>query len=190
MDVIFRVNRIPELYGINPYFMKTILVLTEPKKSLENIASRPLQMPKKMRSRRMSTINSNKLLPKKIRKPYFKFYKVFKNETSVTGVFTNDFKRFKPTMIKIKAACALHSKEHPALFILEDEFMFYGFLSRIRAMEFAKARALKYISKLIDSGEKGYQLLLKYREDHYEDLNINLTDRNIRKIELELESIR
>ena len=170
--------------------MKTTLVLTEPKKSIENVALRPLQMPKKKRSRKMSAVNNIKPLQKNIRKPYLKFYKVFKNETSVTGIFTNDFKSFKPTLIKIKAACSLHSKEHPALFILNDEFMFYGFLSRIRAMEFAKARALKHISKLIDSGEKGYQLLLKYREDHYEDLNINLTDRNIRKIELELGPIR
>jgi len=170
--------------------MKTTLVLTEPKKSLENVALRALQMPKKKRSRKMSTINSIKLLPKNIRMPYLKFYTVFKDDTSVTEVFTNDFKPFKPTLFKIKAACALHSKEHPALFMLDDEFMFYGFLSRIRAMEFAKARALKYINKLIDSGENGYQLLLKYREDHYEDLNINLTDRNIRKIKQELESVR
>jgi len=170
--------------------MKITLVLTELKKSLENVALRPLQMPKKKRGRKIPAINSIKLLPKKIRKPYLKFYKVFKNDTSVTGIFTNDFKPFKPTLVKIKAACALHSKAHPALFILNDEFMFYGFLSRIRAMEFAKAMALKYINKLIDSGEKGYQLLIKYREDHYDDLNINLTDRNIRKIERELESIK
>jgi hypothetical protein len=61
--------------------------------------------------------------------------------------------------------------------------MFHGFLSRIRAMEYAKAGALKYISKLIDDGERGYDLLIKYREAHYEDLNINLTDKNIRKLE-------
>jgi hypothetical protein len=168
--------------------MKTTLVLTEPKKSLENVALRPLQMAKKKRSRKMSAINSIELLPKNIRKPYLKFYKVFKNGTSVTEAFTNNFESFKPTLTKIKAACASHSKEHPALFILEGEFMFYGFLSRIRAMEFAKAGALRYINKLIDSGKIGYKLLIKYREDHYEDLNINLTDRNIRKVELTLKS--
>lgn len=117
------------------------------------------------------------------RKPFFKFYKVYHNETSVSEVFCNDLIPFAPTLQEIKAACAVHSRQYPALTLPAKASMFYGFLSPIKAMEYAKAGALKYIAKLIDEGEKSYGLLMKYRETHYEDLNINLTDKNIRKLE-------
>jgi hypothetical protein len=120
---------------------------------------------------------------KSVKKPYYKFYKVFKNDTSVTEVFTDDFKPVESTRFKIEVALALHSREHPAFHLPDDEFMFNGFLSRTKAMRYAKAGALKYITKLIDDGEKSYDLLLKYREEHYDDLNINLTDKNIRRLE-------
>jgi hypothetical protein len=118
------------------------------------------------------------------KKPYFKFYKVFKNDTSVSEVSTNDVKPFAPSYRKIKSACSLHSAECPAFSIRNNDGVFYGFLSRVAAMEHAKAGALAYIGKLIGEGEKSRDLLLKYREDHYEDLNFNLTDRNIKNIEL------
>jgi len=126
---------------------------------------------------------SSSLSPKKVKKPYFKFYKVFKDDTAVKEVFTNDFKSFKSTYLKIKAACRVHSAIRPAFSLADDDHMYYGSLSQIKTMEHAKAEALKYIGKLIDGGEKSYNLLLQYREDHYEDLNINLVDRNIRKLE-------
>jgi hypothetical protein len=123
---------------------------------------------------------------KTTKQSYFKFYKVLKNETSVTEVSTNDFKSFGHTYFKIKTACSLHSTECPAFSIRNDDDIFYGFLSRVNAMEYAKAGALAYIGKLIEEGEKSNDLLLKYREDHYDDLNFNLTDRNIKNIELAL----
>lgn len=123
-------------------------------------------------------------LPKCHRKPYCKFYKVDNNDTVVTEVSVNDFKVFTPDYLKIKTACALHSLACPAFFLPDSGQMFYGALSRIKAMEHAKAGALKYIAKLIEGGELSYGLLLKYREDHYDDLNINLTERNIRKLEM------
>jgi hypothetical protein len=156
--------------------METIIALTGPSKKTGNA---PPEITKK-RMRNNSSLY--RIILKKARKPYFKFYKVFKNETLVTEVFSNDFKKFQPAYIKIKIACALHSWQRRAFSLPADDAMFYGFTSRVRAMEFAKARALKYISKLIDKGDEGYNLLIKYREDHYEDLNVNLTDRNIRKV--------
>lgn len=126
---------------------------------------------------------SSGLSQEKEKKPCFKFYKVFKDDTAVKEVFTNDFKSFKSTYLKIKAACGVHSAIRPAFSLADDDHMYYGSLSQIKTMEHAKAGALKYIGKLIDGGEKSYNLLLQYREDHYEDLNINLVDRNIRKLE-------
>jgi hypothetical protein len=167
--------------------MKTIPALTNPSKKTENTVLFTPSMAKKKRRRDNGSSHGGNL--KSTRKPYYKFYKVFKNQTSVTEILINDFKIFQPAYIKIKIACALHSWQRRAFSLPADDAMFYGFISRIRAMEFAKAKALKYISKLIDEGEEGYSLLLKYREDHYEDLNVNLTDSNIRKIEWELAEI-
>ena len=152
--------------------MGPIFALTCISKKTENIEQFPPEIIKK------HPVNLNG-----VRKPYFKFYKVNKNETSVTEVLINDFKPFQPAYHAIKIACILHSRQHTAFFLPGDEAMFYGFTCLIKAMEHAKAGALKYISKLIDDGDEGYPLLLKYREDHYEDLNINLTDRNIKEIE-------
>jgi hypothetical protein len=121
------------------------------------------------------------------RKPLYKFYKVFKNDTSVTEVLINDLKTFEATLCEIKAACILHSAKRPAFFFPPDAFSFRGFFSRIRAMEYAKAGALRYISGLIDEGERSNDKLLQYRWTHYEDLNFTLTDRNIRKLETVLE---
>jgi hypothetical protein len=108
---------------------------------------------------------------------------VYKNDTAIIKASTNDFKPYQPILRQIKTACNTNCKSAPAFSLPSDEFMFYGFLSQIRAMKHAKKGALKHISKLIDDGEKSYDLLLKYRLDHYEDLNVNLVDRNIRKLE-------
>jgi hypothetical protein len=124
------------------------------------------------------------LKPKRKYKPYYKFYTVYKNETAVTQVSTNNFKSFQPVYLKIKAACSSNSKENPAFSIPTDDCMAYGFLSQVKAMEFAKAGALKYISRLIDEGQESFDLLVAYREAHYEDLNFNLTEKNISKLAL------
>lgn len=42
----------------------------------------------------------NSEVSSKYLKPCFKFYRVFKNDTAVTAVSTNDFKPFKPVLLK------------------------------------------------------------------------------------------
>ena len=127
------------------------------------------------------------LLSKKIKKPFFKFYKVFKNDTSVVEVSANDFKSFDAAYSKIKAACVLNSRRWPVFSLPADEFMYCGFLSEIKAMKYARAGALKHIAKLIEGGDATYNLLLEYRETHYDDLNIHLTEKNITELELRSE---
>lgn len=53
-------------------------------------------------------------------------------------------------------------------------------------MEKAKAGALSYINKMITEVEQGIKKLVQYRNDHYEDLNSNLLDVNIRRLEKEM----
>lgn len=67
-----------------------------------------------------------------------------------------------------------------------DNSMFYGYMSRITAMERAKAGALKYINNMIREIEQGIKKLIQYRNDHYEDLNVNLLDDNIRRLKREM----
>ncbi len=170
----------PDLY----IYMEAIFALTCLSKKTENTELFSPETTEKGTNRSNSFRRVNL---RGLRKPYFKFYRVFKNETLITEVVTDVFKPFQPTHREIKIACILHSRQHPAFFLPGDDAMFYGFTNLVKAMEHAKAGALKYISKLIDDGGEGYPLLLKYREDHYEDLNINLTDRNIKTIEWTLE---
>ena len=167
--------------------METISILNGPAEMLQDA------MVKVEVEERVKTIDSSLLyrcnfIPKGTKKSYFRFHKVVKNDTAVKEVSTNDFKMFQPTLLKIKGAIASHFEAYPTFFLPDDDAMFYGFLSRVKAMEFAKAGALKYISKLIDDGEKSYDLLIEYRATHYDDLNIHLTDRNIRRIELKSRS--
>ncbi len=143
----------------------------------------PLWMTEKANEDTFLLLYRSSFIPKGIKNSYYKYYKVFKNDTAVKEVFTNDFRIFQPTLQKIKAAIGFSLSIYPAFLLPDDNLMFYGFLSQVKAMEFAKAGALRYISKLIEDGEKSYDLLLKYRETHYDDLNINLTDRNIKMIE-------
>jgi hypothetical protein len=124
---------------------------------------------------------------KSIKKPFFKFYKVLKNDTAVVEVSANDFKPFDAVYSEIKTNCVLNTGQCPFFSLPADEFMFCGFLSEIKAMEHAKAGALKYIAKLIEGGDATYNLLLEYREAHYDDLNIHLTEKNIRQLELRSE---
>ena len=127
------------------------------------------------------------VLPKKIKQPYFKFYKVYKNDTTVVEVSANDFESFDTAYSKIKAACVLNSRQWPVFSLPADEFMYCGFLSEIKAMKHAKAGALKHIAKLIEGGDATYHLLLEYRETHYYDLNFHLTEKNITELELKSE---
>jgi hypothetical protein len=164
--------------------MKATLALPRRSKKAIDIASFPSEMAGKIGDIFSFLYDINSSKSKK--KPYFKFYKVLKNDTTVSEVSTNDFKSFEAAYLKIKTACGLHSTQSPTFSLRNDDGMFYGFLFRVSAMEHAKAGALGYIGKLIEEGEKSNELLLKYREDHYDDLNFNLTDRNIKNIELAL----
>ncbi len=180
--IISQADYVCQLYCINKTDMNNILELPETAEKIADADLSRLQMDEPADSGSFMFLNTD-LKPARAKRSYFKFYVVYKNETAVITASANNLKTFEPTLIKIKANCAKHSLLKPAFFLPADNQMFYAFLSPIRAMEHAKARALKYINKLIDEGENSLNTLLKYREDHYLDLNINLTDRNIKKLE-------
>lgn len=104
---------------------------------------------------------------------YSRYFRVFRNDTTVTEISTNDF---RPSQLK-----SVHQGQ--VTFSLPDDGQFfYGYLTREKAMEMAKAGALQYMETLIEMGKSGMAALLKYRSDHYEDLNENLTYANIEAI--------
>jgi len=102
---------------------------------------------------------------------YSRYFRFLKYDTVVNEISTNDFKRFKA---KLPIA--------PTYSLVIKDPLYYGFLSRTRAMEMAKAGALEYMETLIDKGREGMAELLKYRNDHYDDLNETLTYANIEAI--------
>lgn len=99
---------------------------------------------------------------------------VYRNSTKVERTSINDFHKvsFIP---KSKLSLPLNK-----------DTWFYGFYSRVHAMEYAKSSALKYIDLLIADGANSLETLKAYREKNYEDLNFNLIDANIRKVEKEI----
>ena len=103
------------------------------------------------------------------------YYLVFKNDTSVT--LASAFSLFSPSKITRGALYRLPP----------DDEVFYGYPDLVTALEKAKAGALAYIDELIRQGDKALPKLLQYRVDHYEDLNVNLVEDNIRRVEQELE---
>jgi len=109
----------------------------------------------------------------------FKYYRVYKNETAVTEVTANDF---KPRSTK-----GMVNDTSPIFYTLPaDNFMFFDYPDKVDAMENAKAGALRYIYFLIKEAENCILKLKDYRDAHYEDLNINLLDSNIRRLEKEM----
>jgi hypothetical protein len=118
---------------------------------------------------------------------YIRYFRVFKHDTVITEISTNDFR--PPTLrpsgkdwlvgntTTVLGAIADISYALPPLGVL-----FFGYKTRAKAMEGAKAGALAYINLLIAMGEAGEQTLLQYRMDHYEDLNINLVEANIYEV--------
>ncbi|MEJ6980868.1 hypothetical protein WG906_10430 [Pedobacter sp. P351] len=122
----------------------------------------------------------------KNKKNFFKYYRVFKNDTSVTEVSDNDFKPFKKRWIIKSPVNALKASPLNWYSLPVDAAMFYGYTNIIHAMEMAKAGALKHIEGLISQNAHGVTELKQYRIDHYDDLNVNLLDGNIRKLEKEL----
>jgi hypothetical protein len=119
---------------------------------------------------------------------YIRYFRVFKQHTKVTEISTNDFLRPKLRAVGknwligeteiILCAIADAGYRLPA-----DNILFYGYTTKVKAMEMAKAGALKYINSLIAEGAPAKARLHQYRRDHYEDLNITLVEANIYKPE-------
>jgi hypothetical protein len=103
---------------------------------------------------------------------YNRYFRVFQNDTTVTEVSTNDFKR-----VKLQGANLQH------LVYSLPEPLFYGYLTEAKAMEMAKAGALEHINALIAMGKDGELALYEYRFHHYQDLTVNLVEANILEIE-------
>ena len=106
-----------------------------------------------------------------------KYYRVYKNGTAVTERPKNDF---KVQQVRPGLAPAL------VLSLPSDDLMFYEYNDKIKAMEKAKSGALAYINTLINDALQAIGKLKKYRDEHYEDLNTNLVDSNIRRLEREM----
>ncbi|WP_345949294.1 hypothetical protein ABDD95_20835 [Mucilaginibacter sp. PAMB04274] len=100
---------------------------------------------------------------------YFKYYQVKLHDTVIIPVSVNNFRRLPE--LPSGAAIQLLSKNE----------RYVGYCTLIEALEKAKAGALAYLEQLADDGKE--QEILDYRIAHYEDLNMNLVDRNIRKVE-------
>ncbi|MDF3079343.1 MAG: hypothetical protein K0S09_3232 [Sphingobacteriaceae bacterium] len=102
----------------------------------------------------------------------FHYYKVFKNQTSVTRVSANDFK---------PGSNNRNYPPHTTFHLPADSCMYYGYADKTDAMNNAKAGALIHINRLLGKGELGLKELAQYRIDHYDDLNITLLKGNINK---------
>ncbi|GAA4316479.1 hypothetical protein GCM10023149_13480 [Mucilaginibacter gynuensis] len=122
---------------------------------------------------------------------YIKFYRVFKNGTSVTEIHSNDF---KPTITKnfkrgwligppVDVLCSIPYSEYS---LPADETMYYGYTDKITAMEKAKTGAIVHVNQLIKNAEQAILKLKQYRIDNYEGLNLSLVDTNIRRLEKEM----
>ncbi len=123
---------------------------------------------------------------------YIRYFRVFKNDTLITEISTNDF---RPLKLRAsgrhwligatgKVLCTIASVNYA----LSDS-PFYGYKTHLEAMKMAKSGALSYINSLIAMGKPGEKTLLQYRMDHYEDLNINLVQANIYKVENKLPNV-
>ncbi len=114
-----------------------------------------------------------------VKNNYTRYFRVFKNDTVVTEISTNDFRRIKLRPVKENwligdTTEVLGTIAGMPYTLPVNSPLFYGYATRSKAMEMAKAGALNYIDKLIDEGAAGEETLLQYRRDHYEDLHINL----------------
>lgn len=122
---------------------------------------------------------------------FIKYYRVFKHDTHVTEISVNDFlpvttHRFKRGWYTEKPIEKFSSIPSHAYTLPVDAEMFYGYVNKIKAMEKAKAGAISYINQMIKEVETGINKLKQYRNDHYEELNLNLTDASIRRLEKEM----
>lgn len=105
---------------------------------------------------------------------YYRYFQVDQNDTTIRVISANNF---KPNGSRPSGALRLQ----PGIrhFWLSTDIG--------RTMKRAKANAQACIEALIARGEEGRPELLQYRIDHYEDLNINLVEANIEKVEREMQ---
>lgn len=107
-------------------------------------------------------------------KSIFKYYRVYQNQTAITEVSVNNFTQLKPF-------------EFGRIYALPRESeLFREYTDRATAMEQAKAGALVHIQSMILNVERGITKLIAYRNEHHDDLNINLLESNIRKFKLQM----
>jgi hypothetical protein len=104
---------------------------------------------------------------------YYKIYRVDKSDTAITEISANDFRN-----------CS--ARPSGTLRLEPGALQFSLFTDIGQAMEKAKSGAQAHIERLTWRGEEGLPELLQYRMDHYEDLNINLVEANIKQEEKEM----
>ncbi len=122
---------------------------------------------------------------------FIRYYRVYLHDTRVTEISANDFKpvnrrRFKNGWLDGPPVNTASPVPSHVYCLPKGELMFYGYSSRIKAMEMAKSGALAYIARLVKNAERSIRKLKQYREDHYDDLNVNLLDAAIRKLESQM----
>jgi len=105
-----------------------------------------------------------------------KYFRVYLHQTFVSEVRANDFKRTADVSKNLTPTYSL-----PA-----DVDMFSDYPGIVQAMERAKMGAISHINRLIGKTSEVTDELFQYRKDHYNDLNFNLIESNIRRIESEL----
>jgi hypothetical protein len=114
------------------------------------------------------------------------FYRVFKNDTAVTEISFNDFRHvvrdFRKETQKGDSVDELFHIPYTTYSLMPENERYCGYEVKTHAMEMAKADALKHIEDLISEGPAGIDKVYQYRFDHYEDLNINLTDSTITRL--------
>ncbi|MCL4642044.1 MAG: hypothetical protein M5Z89_23775 [Olivibacter sp.] len=121
-------------------------------------------------------------------KSYYRYYRVSINNTEITEMSSNDF-----TRINMKPFNTIWKDNHPVKVyysLTNQAYSLTGvrsiqqdFVDKITAMEHAKSGALHYISSLIAQADAVIAVLKQYRIDHYDDLNKNLLEDNIRRLE-------
>ncbi|UEG54067.1 hypothetical protein LLH06_03665 [Mucilaginibacter daejeonensis] len=126
-----------------------------------------------------------------MRNNFVKFYRVLHHDTTVTEVPAHDL---KVTSLRVnEKGLPLHheperlvNEVYAQYSLLPVAERFYGYTSKVKAMEKAKQGALAYINGMLAEIEGGITRLKAYRSAHYDDLNTTLLDANIRKLEKEI----
>lgn len=120
---------------------------------------------------------------------YSKYYRVFINDTKVIELSTNNFlyldtKPYRIIWTNHHPIKVYRSVANQSFRLLPCIAKYHDYTDKIMAMEKAKEGALNYISSLIKQAQSSISTLKQYRNDHYEDLNQNLIDTQIRRLEL------